>query len=171
LAFSARAPVSDLGTVSWNRSRLPFHWLQGPAEAALRPPHPPFTWFSPLRPSPGFGEQAELQPCSALPEASGAWLASPHLSRRRRNINRLPLRPTRLRSALGPAYSRLTTHCRETLALSAAGIPTPLRCLLPPGSTLAAGPQDLTALLLPNRHAPLPPPTHGVGEPGFRRPA
>ena len=45
-----------------------------------------------------------------------------------RNLNRFPFRPTRLRSALGPAYSRLTTHCRETLAPAAEGILTPLRC-------------------------------------------
>ena len=68
-----------------------------------------------------------------------AWLGLPRgvrcracvaasLPRWRRNLNRLPFRPTRLRSALGPAYSRLTTHCRETLAPSAEGIPTPLRC-------------------------------------------
>jgi hypothetical protein len=165
------APVSDLGTVSRDRSKLPFHWLQGSAEATIRRPHHSFTWFSPLRRSPGLRAWTELRPCSAYPEASGAWLALPHLPERHRNLNRFPLRPTRLRSALGPAYSRLTTHCRETRALQAEGILTPLRCLLPPGSTLAAGPLDLTAQLLPSRHAPLPPPMHCMGEPGFRRPA
>ena len=33
-----------------------------------------------------------------------------------------------LRAPLGPPYRRLTKHCRRTLALSAVGILTPLRC-------------------------------------------
>lgn len=64
---------------------------------------------------------------------------------------------------LGPTNSSLTTHCEETLALSADGILTHLSLLLPPGSTLQAGPQELTHLLLPNPDAPLP--DHGVFSP------
>lgn len=48
------APVSVLGTVSRGPSLLPFHGLQVSAEASLRKPVRAFTWFSPLRFSPGF---------------------------------------------------------------------------------------------------------------------
>jgi len=42
--------------------------------------------------------------------------------------------------------------------------------LLPPGSTLAVGPPDLTARLLPNRHALLPPPSARLVDRGFGGP-
>ncbi len=71
------APVSVLGTVTGARSRLPFHRLQGPAEAPIRGPHPAFTWFSPLRLSPGLCGWTGLRPGSAYPEASGGGLALP----------------------------------------------------------------------------------------------
>jgi hypothetical protein len=44
------------------------------------------------------------------------------------NVNQFPIRTTLLRLFLGPANSRLTTHCRETLALSVAEILTRLCC-------------------------------------------
>jgi hypothetical protein len=44
------------------------------------------------------------------------------------NINQFPIRTTLLRLFLGPANSRLTTHCRETLALAVAEILTRLCC-------------------------------------------
>ena len=55
--------------------------------------------------------------------------------------------------ALGSANSRLTTHCRETLALSAIGILTRLRCYYHRDLQSLHGPQDLSALLLPMRDA------------------
>ena len=115
------AGVSVLGTVTGARSRSPFHRLQGSAEASIRRPHPAFTWFSPLRPSPGLCGWTELRPGSAYPEASGSGLASPHLPPWHRNLNRFPFRPTRLGSALGPAYPRLTTIAGEPLPLRRRG--------------------------------------------------
>jgi hypothetical protein len=79
--------------------------------------------------------------------------------RRHRNLNRFPFRPTRvkvgLRTGLLPADDALPGDPCPF----GGGDSHPASLLLPPGSTLAAGPQDLTALLPPNRHAPLPPPS------------
>ena len=50
----------------------------------------------------------------------------------------------------------MTTHCRETLALSAEGILTPLCCYYHRDMQSRIGPLDLTAQLLPNRDALLP---------------
>jgi hypothetical protein len=58
--------------------------------------------------------------------------------------------------ALGSANSRLTTHCRETLALSAIGILTRLGCYYHRDLQSLHGPQELTPLLLPMRDALLP---------------
>ena len=44
------------------------------------------------------------------------------------NINQFPIRVAPFGLLLGPANSRLTTHCRETLALSVTGILTRLSC-------------------------------------------
>lgn len=44
------------------------------------------------------------------------------------NVNQFPIRAALFRLLLGSTNSRLTTHCRETLALTVAGIPTRLGC-------------------------------------------
>ena len=44
------------------------------------------------------------------------------------NINEFPVRAALLRLPLGSANSRLTTHCRETLALTVGKFPTWLCC-------------------------------------------
>ena len=54
---------------------------------------------------------------------------------------------------LGSANSRLTTHCRETLALSAVGILTRLSCYYHRDLQSLHGPQEVTPLLLPMRDA------------------
>ncbi len=44
------------------------------------------------------------------------------------DINQFPVRTALLRLPLGSANSRLTTHCRETLALTVVEFPTRLCC-------------------------------------------
>jgi hypothetical protein len=72
------------------------------------------------------------------------------------NVNQFPFRAVMLTLHLGSANSRLTTHCRETLALSAIGILTRLSCYYHRDLQSLHGPQDLTALLPPMRDALLP---------------
>ena len=55
-------------------------------------------------------------------------LVSPQVPPQYGNINPFPFRPVMLTLALGSTNSRLTTHRRETLALSAIGILTRLCC-------------------------------------------
>jgi hypothetical protein len=64
-----------------------------------------------------------------------------------------PFRPVMLTLALGSANSRLTTHCRETLALSAVGILTRLCCYYHRDLQSLHGPQEVTPLLPPMRDA------------------
>ena len=121
--------MSVLGTVVGARSQLPFSPAPGPS----RSPHTgapscfhPVLAFTAL---PGLMQLDQATAWLGLPRSVREWACvAAILPPRHRNINRFPFRPTRLRSALGPAYSRLTTHCRETLAPTVAGILTPLCC-------------------------------------------
>jgi hypothetical protein len=67
-------------------------------------------------------------PARPTPKRYALGLASPRVPSQYWNINQFPFRPVMLTLALGSTNSRLTTHCRETLALSAIGILTRLSC-------------------------------------------
>ncbi len=67
-------------------------------------------------------------PARPTPKRRARGLALPRVPPQYGNINPFPIRPVMLTLALGPTNSRLTTHCRETLALPAIGILTRLRC-------------------------------------------
>ena len=91
--------------------------------------HPAFTRFSPLRHSPGFNSWVGRRPYLAYPEASEVEPALPQSYLHGTGIlTGFPFGGFELRPTLGPADPRLTTHCRGTLALSAAGILTRLCC-------------------------------------------
>ena len=67
------------------------------------------------------------RPCSTFPEPSAMNHALPlFVAPWYRNINLFPFRAYQLRVRLGSTNSSLTTHCEETLALSADGILTHL---------------------------------------------
>ncbi len=67
-------------------------------------------------------------PARPTPKRHPLGLASPQVPSQYWNVNQFPIRPVMLTLALGPTNSRLTTHCLETLALSAIGILTRLCC-------------------------------------------
>ena len=90
------------------------------------------------------------------PNRRPVGLESPRVPPRHWNVNQFPFRAVMLTLHLGSANSRLTTHCRETLALSAIGILTRLCCYYHWDLQSLHGPQDLTASLLPMRDALLP---------------
>ena len=67
-------------------------------------------------------------PARPTPKRHVRGFASPHVPSQYWNVNQFPFRPVMLTLDLGPTNSRLTTHCLETLALSAIGILTRLCC-------------------------------------------
>ncbi len=67
-------------------------------------------------------------PVRPTPKRHAVDLALPRVSLGYRIVNRFPFRQSTLPFALGSTNSRLTTRCRETLALSAIEIPTRLCC-------------------------------------------
>jgi hypothetical protein len=162
--------VSVLGTVSEDPSRHPFSRAPGISRTAHTGGRSRFhlvLGFTPLL------RLIRLDRATAplgLPRSVRCRACVAARTRRHRNLNRFPFRPTRLRSALGPAYSRLTTHCRETLAPSAAGIPTPLRCYYRRDLHWRPVHRTSRPCFRPTATPPYPHPAQ-LGEPGFRRPA
>ena len=83
-------------------------------------------------------------------------LTSPYVLLKYWIINQFPFRSIMLTLTLGSTNSRLTTHCLETLALSAIGILTRLCCYYHRDLQSLHGPQEVTPLLPPMRDAFLP---------------
>ena len=115
--------------------------------------HPSLDRFSPLRISPVLSWLARATTLVRLPRGVRKWARQ---LLRRRNINRLPLRPRRVTSGLRTGLPSADERCRGTLALSVVGILTRLSLLLPPGSSFQRGSLDVTAQLYPSPDAPLP---------------
>ena len=131
LGFSPRAPVSVLGTVRRAPiSRPPFQGLRGSGEPPIGAAIPALGPVLAITALPGpravrrgggpapptSKRQGPGLPCGERYPAGAGILTG------------FPFGPSWLRGALGPAYPRLTTHCRGTLAPAAEGISTPLCC-------------------------------------------
>ena len=115
--FSVRSPQGNLHalfTGTRNRSNPP--QLEGPSRLH------PLLAITALR-----GLQ-RLDGATAPLDLSGCVMHGVSALRWRRNINRLPFRPARLRQALGPANPRLTNIAVEPLAPPVVGILTRLCC-------------------------------------------
>ena len=117
--------MSDLGTVLEESACSCFQCLLDSSEPSLRRAIRTSFRISPLRHSP---KLEYLNRTTVLLTLSGSDRASRNDLPRHWNINQFPIRTTLLRLFLGPANSRLTTHCRETLALAVAEILTRLCC-------------------------------------------
>ncbi len=76
--------------------------------------------------------------------------------RRRRNINRLPLRPLPVGGGLRTGLPSADEHCRGTLMPFGGADSHGTMLLLPPGSSFPRGPPEVTPRLPPPRDAPLP---------------
>jgi hypothetical protein len=125
LDYLSRAPVSDLGTVLEGSSCICFHCLLDSGKPFLRRAVRTSYQFSPLRHSPKLEYLDRTTVLLALSRSNRSGINE---LPRHWSINQFPIRATLLRLLLGPANSRLTTHCRETLALAVAEILTRLCC-------------------------------------------
>ena len=116
--------MSDLSTVLKESSHSCFQCLLDSSKSSLRRTIPSRFGSRHYDTPQNSKTWTERRFCLPYPEAS-RWFN--HFSRHW-DINQSPIRTTLLRLFLGPANSRLTTHCRETLAYSVAEILTRLCC-------------------------------------------
>jgi hypothetical protein len=117
--------VSDLGTVLGVSSSFCFQCLLDLGKPSLRKAIRISPQFSPLRHSPGL---EYLDRTTVLLALSGSNRKGVSDLPRHWNINQFPIQTSLLSLFLGPANSRLMTHCRETLAHAVAEILTRLCC-------------------------------------------